>query len=228
MSATLKQGKKVLSVFEDTSAEQMQAVIESGILADIRDCNIAKINRDELRQFLGLKPLIPKPEPLLEYVNSITNPGTIEKFIARDRFVINTKSGAPVRISYLGDNFKEWFLGKIEEPIGRSTLCTLHYCNLLKASVDGPIIAKFGGKDKVAATLAEMLSYMEKQGNGEEGLLLTNGYANIFYIRDIGGVLRAVHCYWYDVGWHVHADSVEDPIEWRAGDRVFSRNRLTA
>ena len=66
---------------------------------------------------------------------------------------------------------------------------------------------------------------MEKQGNkGEDGILLNNGYANIFYIKDQNGVLRPVGVYWCDDGWLVSAYSVGRPSRWDAGGRVFSRN----
>ena len=65
---------------------------------------------------------------------------------------------------------------------------------------------------------------MAEQGNGEDGILLTNGYANIFYIRDIKGVFWAVGCYWGGDGWDVSADSVGAPDVWDGGNRVFSRN----
>lgn len=65
---------------------------------------------------------------------------------------------------------------------------------------------------------------MAEQGNGEDGILLTNGYVNIFYIRDIKGVFWAVDCRWGGDGGGVNADSVESPSEWDGGDQVFSRN----
>ena len=59
-------------------------------------------------------------------------------------------------------------------------------------SVDGPILAELGGEAKAETTLTEVYSLMEAQKNGENGPLLTNGYANIFYVRDVNGALRAV------------------------------------
>jgi len=44
-------------LFEETPLEQVQNLLESGLLADLRDANIAKINRDEFRQRIGLSPL---------------------------------------------------------------------------------------------------------------------------------------------------------------------------
>ena len=161
------------------------------------------------------------PESLLEFLGTIDIPASSESFIAKEKFVVNTSSNAKVRISYLGDNFKENFLGKMEDPIGETTL---QYGKLLKRSVDEPIIAELGGEVKVETTLVEMFSLIEKQGNGQSGTLLTNGYANIFYIRDVKGVLWAVACGWYDDGWRVVALFVGHPAEWDDGDQVFSRN----
>ncbi|MFA6275071.1 MAG: hypothetical protein WCX70_02925, partial [Candidatus Paceibacterota bacterium] len=59
--------------------------------------------------------------------------------------------------------------------------------------------------------------------NGENGVLLNNGYANIFYIRDQAGVLRAVRVGWSDGGWYLSAYSALRPNGWRGGRQVFSR-----
>lgn len=52
---TGKQAKKILEIFEDTPVEQMQAVLESGLLAKLRDANIAEINLEEVALACGLK-----------------------------------------------------------------------------------------------------------------------------------------------------------------------------
>ncbi len=174
-------------------------------------------------------PAKPAPIPvmsILELVSRTVIPATTGKFIAKDKFVINTKRNAPVKIRHLGDNFKSWFLrgeGKQEDPI---TEQTLQYHRLRQSSIDGPIIVELGGEAEAETTLSQMFSLMENQKNGEDGVLLNNGYANIFYIRDSAGVLRAVNVLWGDGCWRVHADSVESPIRWSGGYRVFSRNSL--
>lgn len=163
---------------------------------------------------------------LLELVSAVGVAATMSKFIAKEKFVCDTGHKAKVKISYLGDNFRTWFLsgdGKTEDPISEQTLC---YAKLRKASVDGPIIEELGGEAKVETTLSEMFSLMEKQKNGEDGVLLNNGYANIFYIKDQNGVLRAVRVRWFGDGWLVRAFSVEIPLEWSADHRVFSRNSV--
>ena len=192
---------------------------------------------EELKKFLRKEPCWsngqvaqvtqPKPTPsILELVSTVAVSATTIKFVAKDRFVVNTKRNAPVKISYLGDNFKACFLngnGKTEDPISKQTL---RYHKLRQYSVDGPIINELGGEEKSETTLTEMFSLMEKQKNGKNGVLLNNGYANIFYIRDKNGVFRAVRVFWYDDGWDVDAYSVEYPGRWLGGHHVFSRNSV--
>lgn len=165
-----------------------------------------------------------KVELLLDLVGTVTTSATPGKFVAKDKFVVNVKPNAPVKISGLGTSFAKWYLsgdGKTEDPISEQML---RYHKLRKSSVDGPIITELGGEEKSETTLTEMFSLMEKQKSGEDGVLLNNGYANIFYIRDQNGVLRAVCVYWRGGGWRVFALELEDPGAWRGGDQVFSRN----
>lgn len=175
-------------------------------------------------------PVVPveptKPELLLDLVGTVTTSATTGKLVAKEKFVINIKRNAPVKISYLGDNFNAWFLngdGKTEDPISEQIL---RYHKLRQSSVDGPIITELGGEAKAETTLLEMFSLMEKQKHGEDGVLLNNGWANIFYIKDSAGVLRSVRVRWRGDGWGVLADSVEDPRGWLVGDQVFSRNSV--
>lgn len=56
-SATLGQAAKILSLFSETSSEQVQAILASGLLTDLRDANIAGVDRNAFRQVVGLKHL---------------------------------------------------------------------------------------------------------------------------------------------------------------------------
>jgi hypothetical protein len=192
---------------------------------------------EELKKFLRKEPCWsngqvaqvtqPKPKPsILELVSTVVVSATTSKFVAKDKFVVNTERNAKVLISAVWDKLTNWFLsgdGKTEDPESEQTL---RYHKLRKSSVDGPIITELGGEEKSETTLTEMFSLMEKQKNGEDGVLLNNGYANIFYIRDQNGVLRAVFVHWSGGGWHVSAGSVEDPDGWDDGYQVFSRNSV--
>jgi len=160
-------------------------------------------------------------ESILNWLDITTTSATTEKFVAKDKFIKDSKE-----IKFYGfyGSFEEDFLvgnGKTEEPLSEQEL---RYGNLTKNSVDSPIIEELGGEAKAETTLTELHNLLRKQGNGEEGDLLTSGYSNIFYTRNTNGVLRAVNVYWDDAGWGVRAYSVESPYDWDAGDRVFSRN----
>ncbi|MBU4223902.1 hypothetical protein KJ934_01610 [Patescibacteria group bacterium] len=156
-------------------------------------------------------------DKILEFVSTVTVSATTKKFVVRD-YVQKLRKTKNV---YASSNFEKLFFDKTVEPISEQEL---NYHKLTKNSVDGPIIDELGGEAKVETTLAEMFSLIALQPNGEDGVSLTNGYANVFYIRDVVGVLRAVCCYWHDVGWNLSAFSVELPYAWYDGRQVFSRN----
>ena len=174
----------------------------------------------------GLKALLVQlverqESELLNWLGTTTTSATTTNFVAKDRFVEGSKE---VKLAHISDNFRSWFLtgdGKIEEPQGAQEL---RYGDLTKGSVDGPIVEELGGEAKAETTLAELHDLLKKQANGEDGVLLTNGRANIFYIQDISGVLRAVFVDWCGGGCRVDSSSVEAPDDWNAGRRVFSDN----
>ena len=55
--ATLKQAGKVLKLMEETSLEQLQEFLGSGLLSDLLRANIDQIDRQEFRKLCGLKDL---------------------------------------------------------------------------------------------------------------------------------------------------------------------------
>ena len=160
-------------------------------------------------------------QSLVNWIETTKTSATTEKFVAKEKFVKDSKE---VKFYGIWDIFTEWFLsddGKIEDPIGSQEL---RYGNLTKDSVDRPIIEELGGEAKAETTLSELYHLLKKQAKGEAGDLLTNGYANIFYIKNTEDVLRAVHVRWYDDGWNVLAYSVERSFGRSAGRRVFCCN----
>ncbi len=160
---------------------------------------------------------------IVNWLGNITLSATTEKFVAASKFVVNTTDATKPKISYLDDDFENWFLGKTEDQIAEASLW---YGVLTESANSQRIIAELGGGAKAETTLTEMFSLMEKQKNGESRTLLNNGWANIFYIKDSSGVLRTVFMAWYDGGWHINARSVGIPHAWGVGYRVFSRNPL--
>jgi len=147
----------------------------------------------------------------------------IGKFVVSDHFIRGQDTGREVKVDifWMGNNFANWFLEKVEEPIGAKTLS---YYKLLRSSLDGPIIDALGGEEIVEVTLGRIFFLMKKQVS-EVGVLLTNSCANIFYARDINNVLRAIYVRWYDGAWRINSDSCGSPYKWLAGHRVFAGRR---
>lgn len=52
---TGRQAGKIIELFQDTPTEQVQAVLESGLLTKLRDANILEIDRKEFVRVCGLK-----------------------------------------------------------------------------------------------------------------------------------------------------------------------------
>jgi hypothetical protein len=146
---------------------------------------------------------------LLEPSGTVTVPATTKPFVAKDNFKTKKDGGI---CSYLGDNFKLWFLGKIEEPRQESEL---KYSKLTRSSVDKPILAELGNTADV--TLGEVFYLMEA------GTLRKDAWY-ISYVVDANGNRRAVRVRWCGGGWFVYARSVGDPSEWLADFVVCSRN----
>lgn len=158
-------------------------------------------------------------DPILNSVGIVALDVTTDGFVAREKFVINTSMTALVKIGFIGNNFTNWFLsgrGTREVPKG---FTTLKYSILTKDSVFDPILAELG--ENAETTLTEVIQLMELQGHGNNGVLLIDGFANIFYVRDQEGALRSVVVIWNDVSWRVSAFETTNPREWHADNQVF-------
>jgi hypothetical protein len=160
----------------------------------------------------------PPKSSLLEFVTTVDVVG-IDEFVARDKFR-EGKTVDGVKIYWIGGNFKINFDGKTEKDIAPAIL---HIHKLKKNSVDRPIRNNVGADNEETA-LSQFWELLKKQGQGQAGALLVNGWANIFYIRDQNGTLWAVRAFWYSGGgWYVEAASVTSPVKWSADRQVVSR-----
>ena len=160
---------------------------------------------------------------ILEQVTTVTVPA-IPVFDAGARFRVTPekeRESVEVPIGWMSDNARKLVQDQTEPEVGETAL-RIH--KLLRASVDGPIIAELGGEEVATTTWGQMYEMMRHQGRGQEGNLLTNGWANIFYIPADGAVW-AVGCLWNSGGgyWGVSAVPVARPGTWDAGRRVVSR-----
>jgi len=164
---------------------------------------------------------------LLESIGTVAVPA-LPAFDVATRFHEMTekeRKTAEVPIGWMNDDAKRLAKGLVEPETPETTL-RIH--KLVRASVDGPILAELGGEETAETALAQMYELMKAQGQGQKGNLLTNGNANIFYIRDANGTLWAVDCSWHSDNrcWHVHAYSVTNPNTWNEGNQVVSRDSL--
>ena len=171
---------------------------------------------------LNIVPAKPAdPKKLLELVTT-TSVAACEKFVAKEHFKNDTGCKAKVKIACLWGNFSKHFLPKTEEGVLAGEI-KVH--KLLRSSLDAPIMTELGDPRSYSTTLADLWGMLEKQPGGEEGALLVNSYANIFYIHDTEGNLWAVRAHWSDSlgGWSVEANSVEHSSGWKEGRRALSR-----
>ncbi|OGN01517.1 MAG: hypothetical protein A3B91_00065 [Candidatus Yanofskybacteria bacterium RIFCSPHIGHO2_02_FULL_41_29] len=96
---------------------------------------------------------------------------------------------------------------------------------LLLPKHDPDIMVALGPQSRRFIKLGHLYQLIEEQGQGQEGPLLINGYANIAYILDENGVAWAVHADWdpHYGGWYVSVYSVARLCEWPAGSLVLSQ-----
>ena len=126
-----------------------------------------------------------------------------------------TESGAKVKIGLTGKDFDRWFVGGVSE---------LKYSILTKPSANHEILTRLG--DKAITTLSNLAYLLSLHANGNNEVLLTEMYANIFYIRDQQDIIRAVSIYQNRLPchWILYPVAITDSYKWSAGHRVFSRN----
>ncbi len=152
--------------------------------------------------------------PLLEPGETAVVPAVLTPVVVRDLF--NKNSG--VKFAAVWSEFKTRFFDKTENPAPE---VTYRKYKLLRISPDGPILASLGGETIVAGTVSGAFALLKRQGTGGAGFLQTNGYANIFYVKDINGVLCAVRIGWAEDGWVIDAISVQDPLAWNGKHEIF-------
>jgi len=212
MVATTDQKARLLDLVTGVLELTRDGKRDAGAVCEL--LQLVKDNPEFARLIVGVKAKLLK---FVTFVTTVSLPG-IDRFVARDHFQVGEHNG--VKIAWLGDNFKRHFPDKVEEGIGAAEL-KIH--KLLQPAPDPPIIAELGEHPEI--TLGQLFALLQKQGNGEPGPLLVNGWANIAYIRDQDGANWAVFVYRRvgGRGWVVGADSVGDPCRWGDGRQICSR-----
>ncbi len=139
----------------------------------------------------------------------------------RDSFFKN----GPVKL-YIWDSFRDRILKAIPDTIPAYE-GSLRQTQLSKNMYDSEILTELGHpKPFSLLEFTAILSHLlMKQPEGEEGKLLVNGYATIFYVELEDGRVVAVYAGWRAGAraWSLRAFAFGAGF-WYGGDRVFSRS----
>lgn len=165
----------------------------------------------ELKRFLRKEPTWVKR--LLKSARTVDLPA-IKEFCIND--IVDSGDIDGVRVVF-GDNFKKVFGGKVDRDIPAETL---RVSELVKESLDEPIIAELGGKENATVKLAQVFEFMRRQGRSKKDAWF------VFYVEDDEGKPWVVYCFWcaYDCRWRVDAYSTSFPFRWYAVRFIVSRD----
>ncbi len=135
-----------------------------------------------------------------------------------------SKNG-PVKL-YFGDNFSNWILAAMPDVIPAFE-GTLLKTRLTKYMYDSEILDELGHPEPftISEFSAIVRELLQKQPNGEDGILLNNGYANIFFVQLEDARVVAVRVLWGSGrrAWSLIAPGLDDG-RWSDGRCVFSRS----
>lgn len=97
-----------------------------------------------------------------------------------------------------------------------------YVASLLKANAYDTDIRK-ELPDTHLSTLEDIAGLIEAQPNGQSGLLLNNGWANIFYVEGKNGEVFAVFVDWYSDRheWLVVDYELDEFVKWDAASQVL-------
>lgn len=120
---------------------------------------------------------------------------------------------------YVWDSFRERFdLEALSQSVGGRP----YVASLLKSNAYDRDIRRELPENNLSA-LEDIAGFIEAQPNGKEGFLLTNGYANIFYVEGRNGEVFAVGVLWVSDGrgWFVYDWLLDEFGLWDAGRQVL-------
>ncbi|MFH1769701.1 MAG: hypothetical protein ABH833_03500 [Parcubacteria group bacterium] len=210
---------------------QKEMTMSEGLILDVGTANDIKMalrragytpeevtllkSGDNLEQYLqvlrGEARIV--PIPLLTSVTTV-QVNAVERFVASEAF-----NPDDIRF-YLWPNFRNYFLEKVEEnvPTGEFAIQRLE-----RSVKDDAILRELG--DKAEVVLAHFYELIKRQPQGQEGDLLTDGRANIFYVRDAENMVWAVSAGWHSVSrkWYLNANPIDYPRSWCVGHHVISQ-----
>jgi len=169
-------------------------------------------------------PVLSKTGPCLELLGTIAVPVVSKEFVPCEHFIQGRYDD--VIIGEIGKSFSKWFLDSknVEERKGETLL---HYSRNCRPVTDYSIIEDLQKKGKVEISLAEIFVLMMIQCKGCPGVLNNNGSHNIFYSKDVRGILRIVFVFWMDSSWFVYSRPLWLFFHQPSDSRIFTRCTLS-
>lgn len=209
-SATISNASHILTLaVQKGLTEEGFDVLNTGFLADLFEAAVVgklkTVDREAVRKVYGLPSLVP---PILELVKEFDCPAT-EAFNLDDFFTLDNPT---VKFGWIDGDMKKYFKNRSIVAEGPRKLVVNR---LVRNATEKEL--KVVAPQKT--TWADLKWELEQQPNGESGNLLTNGRANLRFIGDC-----LVYVYWYDYGWYVYVNPVNESHEWLDGIQLVSRN----
>lgn len=135
---------------------------------------------------------------------------------AKDFFKINNEE---INFFKIGEIFEEFYLSgdlKIEGNNSKKIKVYKTFNNM----TDSYIVKEI---DHIETTLGDLCYFIKIQPNGQEGILLTDGHPNMFFIRNILGEIMGVKVsLLYGHGWSILASRICSIKSSNKGCHIFA------
>ncbi len=197
-----------LTVYGQAKSEEngMKAVTPNQVaeaIARVAHVDWSQIGRDELQQFIDLSPK-EAGERLGTFLKNGGVPVVVESKVITTKKDSNLLNPFEYFICRRGlnvsDDFDFYILPGYTEPVLRRGLNLVRHHDFSVFMNDLEIIQKYLGSEEIARgqafTIDQLAELIERQRNGEKGLLLNNGNQNLFHMIDKLNRLMVVTILW--------------------------------
>ncbi|MDO8493233.1 MAG: hypothetical protein Q7S19_01675 [bacterium] len=188
MNKGVIQATRILSVFGNSTENRVQALVDSGVLADILESDPTKVDRNELRKFLGLTPT--ELEVLIDYTQ------TLEQMITAGHYDWANSDITAKRFPLKGE-------GKVARKA-----YLVHFDHGISSE---NAIKELDKQGKRPATIEELLAFGAKYPEIQRKFPVValgssakvDGDRSVAYL-DRYGSARRLHLVWWDGDWNAN------------------------
>ena len=192
--ATPKQMVKLMQIFCEVPTEQLQDVLESGFLADLRDANISQINREDFRRICGL---ISKSSVTHTSTITVDETKTVEDLTAEGKYKWSNS-----------DVTSEKFPRPENGTRSERKIALFHFG---KEMTSEQVIAEMDKEGFRQATIHELLALGIAQPELQKdfpiislgSVCVLNGRRLVAILYENAGY-RGLRLSWFDLGWSGH------------------------